>query len=218
MQRTKRVFQGVGRASVLLAMAATACRPGEAREAAAGVGADGDTGGPTVWHSVSSGGSSVRVVTPPEPMEAGTLTFEFEVDPPPPEDREITIDLASPEMPAHGVVRYPAEAQGEGRYRATAVIPMEGRWALYLNLDYGADAAAFEFDASPARGSEGHDHHGAGSTPEASASEGHDDHGGGSPEESAGSEGPEHHRGESHDGPARTEGHEHDERSTSRPR
>lgn len=51
-------------------------------------------------------------------------------------------DLVSPTMPMHGLVRYEVS---EGTVELD--IPMEGRWALYVNVDgSGVNTAEFVFD------------------------------------------------------------------------
>jgi hypothetical protein len=59
-----------------------------------------------------------------------------------PQRSAISVDLLSPTMPAHGIVRYPVV---EGS--VTLDLPMAGRWAIYVNLDaIGENTAEFVFD------------------------------------------------------------------------
>lgn len=59
-----------------------------------------------------------------------------------------SVDLVSPTMPLHGLVRFPV-VDGVGAVE----IPMEGQWALYVNLDAaGEDHAVFVLDVEPAAG------------------------------------------------------------------
>jgi hypothetical protein len=93
------------------------------------------------------------------PVRPGRLRIEVALDEAPAEAIPLSVDLVSPEMPMHGVRRFEADVSGPGRYEAVVDIPMEGYWEVYVNLDYGADAAAFELDVEPPEDGEGHQHH-----------------------------------------------------------
>lgn len=102
----------------------------------------------TTLRASSSGGTAVTLALPDGPVQSGPVKLVFEVD------RSgaapISVDLVSPTMPIHGVVRSPVEPMGAGRYGSTVDVPMEGRWAVYVNLDEtGLDAAQFAFDVGP---------------------------------------------------------------------
>lgn len=93
--------------------------------------------------------SGARVqVTLPDPLLPGPGTFRLTL--PDGVDPEIvTADLVSPTMPMHGVLRGQPEVTDEGVVLSLE-IPMEGSWALYVNLDgAGADAAEFLFEVPP---------------------------------------------------------------------
>jgi hypothetical protein len=68
-----------------------------------------------------------------------------------------SVDLISPTMPAHGIVRSPVQGTPDTGYSVAIDIPMEGTWAIYVNLDeVGGDAAEFIFKAG-ALGGSGHE-------------------------------------------------------------
>lgn len=139
-----------------------ACTPGAADE----VIPEGDraplpeTRGGDSWTASSTSGVEVRISVDPLPLRPGPARLEIALAAPPPEVLPLSVDLVSPEMPMHGIVRYEAEASSAARYHAVVEIPMEGFWELYVNLDYGADAAVFELDVPAPAGSGSHLHHG----------------------------------------------------------
>lgn len=90
------------------------------------------------------------------PLEAGPVRWTIETSASP--ERPPTVDLVSPEMPMHGIMRYTASASDDGAWEVEVPIPMEGRWMLYVNLDDGAEAAEFTLDVAPGAGG-AHDHH-----------------------------------------------------------
>lgn len=173
---------------LLTILCLAACSTGDAEETPAGsVDAPPEpapaAATPDGWTATSPRGTEVTVRAEPTPLTAGPVRFEI-LSPNAP-DGPLTVDLVSPSMPMHGIRRYEAVGLENGTWVVEAEIPMEGRWGLYVNLDHGAEAAEFLFEAAP--GEEGTDHRHGG--PESSGAErvsaatGHD-HGGheGSPD------------------------------------
>jgi hypothetical protein len=164
----------VGGVIVSLAIvAAGACGAGGVEEAGeSGARGDAGTRGAAVVGTLSetsTGGTRVRVAFDPDPLAAGPLTLTLAMDPPPADPGAVSLDLVSPEMPMHGVMRYLVQENGPGRFTAAVVIPMEGLWEFYVNLDIGLDTAPFAVHVLPA----GPD----GSGPLAEADMGSRDHG-----------------------------------------
>lgn len=153
----------------MLAACAGGCSPDEA-EAGRGREAHAESDAASAeWVSTASGGIEVRVRPNRFPVEVGAIEFHITLDRPVPEGTPVSIDIVSPEMPAMGILRYPATELGPRTYVAQAEIAMDGAWEVYVNLGDGTDAASFEFDVAPA-GTSGHDHSGA-------VSEEHEGHG-----------------------------------------
>lgn len=117
--------------------------------------------GPTAtrWTTPSTSGTRITLSTG-SLLEPGSTRFHILLENPPLDPLPVTVDLVSPEMPMHGVVRYEAEALDGGQYEALVDLPMEGYWELYVNLDYGADAALFELDVALPEGAPAHLHTG----------------------------------------------------------
>ncbi len=110
------------------------------------------------WTRESSGGARITLSVDPFPVVAGPVRFTIEELPGDEGGATPTLDVVSPTMPAHGVVRFPAVRRGDD-WVVDAEIPMEGQWIAYFNLDFGADAAAFSLDVGP--GAAGGHQHGA---------------------------------------------------------
>lgn len=105
------------------------------------------------WSVVSSGGSRVTLLVPEGRLHPGPLRIGIEIDAA--AVRPHSLDVVSPTMPMHGVVRVPVREGPDERFEARAEIPMEGRWAVYVNLDPdGGDTAEFLFDVEPEAGAE----------------------------------------------------------------
>jgi hypothetical protein len=147
--------------TLAVALLASACTSGDAHDAPADT-PDGDAspaaaavlGGSGPWTVKSASGAEVTVALGTAPIAAGptelTLTVAGQANSP---LVARSVDLVSPDMPLHGVARFPV-TDGAARLQ----IPMEGRWALYVNLDEaGGDAAEFIFDVAP-NGDGGHQH------------------------------------------------------------
>jgi hypothetical protein len=139
------------------------------------------------WTAASTSGVEVSVSADPLPLRPGPVRLEIALGEAPPDVLPLSLDLVSPEMPMHGIVRYETEASSVAHYRAVVDIPMEGLWELYVNLDYGADAAVFELDVAAPEGSTGHEHHGGAPSTEAGPQHDHRNPGGDEPSD-AGSE------------------------------
>ena len=136
-------------AVALLALSAWGCIPGDME---AKLGDDGRMEAntdPAVWVSTAPGGTEVTVRPDRYPVEVGTTEFHITLDRAVPEGTPVSIDLVSLEMPAMGILRYSAEAEGPLDYTARAEISMDGQWAVYVNLGDGTDAASFEFEVEP---------------------------------------------------------------------
>jgi len=147
-------------AAALLAVSVWGCAPGDA-EARHGDNEQTKTeaAGPIEWSSTAPGGTKVTLRPDGYPVEVGTAQFHITLDRPVPDGTPVSIDVLSLDMPAMGILRYPAEAMGPREYMAQAEISMVGAWAVYVNLGDGTDAASFEFDVEPGpMGS--HDHGG----------------------------------------------------------
>ena len=152
----------------LLALGLAACTAGEANttsdssvaaDVAAAVSGDAPANaleafGP--WMAESTGGSHVTLSVATDRLAVGPQSVEISVHSPDGAAAPYSVDLVSPSMPMHGVVRYPV---AEGQVELT--IPMEGDWAVYVNLDgTGDDTAEFVFQVAP-DGEGGHQHGGA---------------------------------------------------------
>jgi hypothetical protein len=121
----------------------------------------------------STGGALVRLAFDPDPLAAGPLILTLAIDPPPNDPGIVSLDVVSPEMPMHGVVRYPVQEVRPGRFTAAIVVPMAGLWEFYVNLDVGLDTAPFavrvlsagpdgsgpHVEADVGSRDQGHDHH-----------------------------------------------------------
>ncbi len=95
--------------------------------------------------ATTSGGTDIDLTFRPDAPVPGEVELILDIRPSPEEPDAVSVDLVSPEMPAHGVLRYPATWNGEdGSFTVDVSIPMEGLWEIYVNLDVGTDAAAFE--------------------------------------------------------------------------
>jgi len=94
--------------------------------------------------SFSSSGTKVTLSLHPDPPAPGPLRLDFTLPMEGMPPAGPSVDVVAPRMPAHGIVRYPiATFDGDG-VSFEVDIPMGGLWAIYLNLDHGSDAAAFE--------------------------------------------------------------------------
>ncbi len=133
------------------------CSEGEVPEVEVARESAGSPGGEVVevgrLSGTSPGGTQATISLSPDPPRAGPVEVSIEFASPVEDPGSLTVDLVSPDMPAHGVMRHPVrptDAGGEGgRYSATVPIPMEGLWNLYLNLDVGVEAVPFEFQVAP---------------------------------------------------------------------
>lgn len=111
------------------------------------------------WMAASTGGAHVTLSAARAPLVEGPQRLGIEVHAALDGVRPLSVDLTSPTMPMHGVIRVPVTETEEG-WVADVHIPMGGLWAVYVNLDEGADAAEFLFEVLNADGSAGHEHHG----------------------------------------------------------
>jgi hypothetical protein len=113
-----------------------------AAEAGAGRHALGDP-----WMTTASNGSQVTVETDDAVAPGVPFVLKISVRDPADLARALSatsVDVVSPAMPMHGLVRIPV-TEGEARIQ----IPMDGAWALYVNLDdTGAASAEFLFEVS----------------------------------------------------------------------
>jgi len=98
------------------------------------------------WFARSLSGTAVRVAPEPDPPVVGrlrlVLTVEGAVQP-------SSVDLVSPTMPMHGVVRVPV-VNGERGPVADIDVPMEGDWALYVNFADGTETDGIPFTVAAA--------------------------------------------------------------------
>lgn len=116
--------------------------------------------------SFSSSGTEVTLSLHPDPPAPGPLRLDFTLPMEGMPPAGPSVDVVAPRMPAHGIVRYPMATLDGDRVSFEVDIPMEGLWAIYLNLDHGSDAAAFEVQVEgdtsgsrqPNRPHEHHDH------------------------------------------------------------
>ena len=132
---------------VLAAITALACGPFDG--GADSLAADGPIIDAPRRTSHSVGGERVTLELPTGTLHSGPVELALEVVAESPM-RPHSVDLVSPSMPMHGVVRTPVTATGPGRYSARVEIPMEGRWSIYVNLDsIGADAVEFQLVVEP---------------------------------------------------------------------
>ncbi|MEN8375393.1 MAG: hypothetical protein ABFS34_08090 [Gemmatimonadota bacterium] len=139
----------------IIAACADAEPPPEADGGPAGEEAPAAAAAGDPWAATSSGGVAVRAVPDPDPPALGAVVFTIEAD----DSTPLSVDLVSPSMPMHGVIRYPLE-RAANRLVATVEIPMEGDWVLYVNFDEaGAHAAELPFQVDgPAGGGADHAH------------------------------------------------------------
>ena len=140
-----------------LALSAWGCAPGDVEAKLDDHGPMAAEADPAVWVSTASGGTEVTVRPDRYPVEVGTTEFHISLDRAVPKGTPVSIDLVSLEMPAMGILRYPADAEGPLDYTARAEIRMQGDWAVYVNLGDGTDAASFEFEVEPGM-TGGHEH------------------------------------------------------------
>jgi hypothetical protein len=101
-------------------------------------------------------GVVVRLVLEGDQFVEGPARLAFSVDSDVHTPR--SVDLVAPQMPTHGVVRYPVERTGDA-WIAAVDIPMAGEWIAYVNFDDGGDAAALRFTAVAQSGVAVHRHH-----------------------------------------------------------
>lgn len=110
--------------------------------------------GPGPWIVTATDGSSVTLVATAPPLSVGPASLAISTERSSGEVTPRSVDLLSPTMPMHGIVRYPVVTG------VTEIdIPMAGRWTIYVNLDdAGSTHAAFVFDVAAGQGD--HTHHG----------------------------------------------------------
>ena len=108
------------------------------------------------WTVTADDGSHVTLTTSAEAaLQPGAVTFSISVHSTDGKRSPRSVDLVSPSMPLHGVLRHDVT---DGKVDID--IPMAGRWAIYVNLDEtGATTAEFQFDV-PAGDTGGHNHPG----------------------------------------------------------
>lgn len=166
-ERSMRIETRCLSVAVIVAALVAGCSAGGGEESEGGsattrpadevTGAAGEPEGGVSWSgagpytATSSGGTEVTITAvgiDGAPLRADTIRWRIEAGDAP-ENAPLTVDVVSPEMPMHGVVRYAAEALGGGAWSVETPIPMEGRWILYVNLDSGVDAAEFPVDVAP---------------------------------------------------------------------
>jgi hypothetical protein len=120
-------------------------RPTPARRGAEASAAAASAGSPvasTTWEATATDGSMVSVGVGARPPAVGSTSLEISVEGSAPQRSAISVDLLSPTMPAHGIVRYPV-VDGS----VTLDLPMAGRWAIYVTLNaIGENTAEFVFD------------------------------------------------------------------------
>ena len=105
------------------------------------------------WTAAAADGTRVTLAAASHPLRPGRVEFTVRVDGREDAGRPYSVDLVSPTMPMHGVVR--SSVRGE---TAEVEIPMEGTWALYVNLDsVGSNTAEFVFVVGPGE-APGHTH------------------------------------------------------------
>ena len=104
------------------------------------------------WVGRSPAGVTVSVSPPAQPLHPGPAQFEITTDRALASTETVTVDLVSPSMSMHGITRFDAVRVRPRVYLVRLDIPMEGHWALYVNLGSDEDAAAVEFDVTPAPG------------------------------------------------------------------
>ncbi len=149
----------------LFTLSAWSCTLDDA-EAESGAGADTSLETPahvdstSEWVATTTSGIEVTVRPDPVPLRVGVTVFQISFEQSIPADVPVSIDVISPEMPAMGLMRYPAEPSGPKMYTASAEIRMGGAWEVYVNLGDGTDAAPFAFGVQPGdAGTENHGDH-----------------------------------------------------------
>lgn len=136
--------------ALALALALVACGAGEPSDGTSGPSESAgdrpasiaDEG--TEWTSRSSeSGTLVRLVPPSVSLRPGVLRFRIEASRPDVPEPS-SVDLVSPDMPMHGISRFPVQPVESGEFVAEIEVPMAGGWSLYVNLGDGSDAAEFD--------------------------------------------------------------------------
>ena len=136
-------------AVALLALSAWGCTLGDMEATLGDDGRMEAKADPAEWVSMAPGGTEVTMRPDRYPVEVGTTEFHITLNRAVPQGTSVSIDVVSLEMPAMGVLRYPAREEGPLDYTARAEIGMDGQWAVYVNLGDGTDAASFEFEVEP---------------------------------------------------------------------
>jgi len=96
------------------------------------------------WTVTASNGSRVTLETDVAVVPGMPFVLAISVHDPAGASTPVSVDIVSPDMPMHGLVRIPV-TNGEARIQ----IPMDGAWAIYVNLDAtGTVSAEFLFDVS----------------------------------------------------------------------
>jgi hypothetical protein len=107
------------------------------------------------WTVTATDGSLVTLTASSETLRPGPVTFGISVGSADGTTSPRSLDLVSPEMPIHGLLRREVV---DGRVDID--LPMEGRWTVYVNLDdTGATTAEFRFNV-PSGEAGGHKRHG----------------------------------------------------------
>lgn len=100
------------------------------------------TGVPGELTELTENGTEVSLLWVTGEQQIGANPIEVRI---PGQTTAPILDLLSPEMPMHGVLRYTAELVAPGLFSATIDVPMEGTWALYVDLDGGKEVAEYAF-------------------------------------------------------------------------
>lgn len=126
-----------------------ACRADAAGEGASARDATHDDAPPAELGMLTSStpaGIDVELSLEPDPPRPDSLRLSVWVpDGAIGSNEEPSVDLVAPRMPTHGIVRYPLQRADDQTWVADVWIPMEGLWAVYVNLNRGSEAAPFEF-------------------------------------------------------------------------
>ncbi|MGI8843569.1 MAG: hypothetical protein ACR2HZ_07715 [Gemmatimonadaceae bacterium] len=115
------------------------------------------------WVGWTPGGIEVSVAPDTTPVSIGSVEFQIRIAGGSAPGSRVTVDLASPTMPMHGITRFPAARAAPGTFHSRVIIPMEGEWIVAVNVGNDLETAevAFRVERPSDAGAEsGHAHAG----------------------------------------------------------
>lgn len=97
------------------------------------------------WTGWTPKGFKVSVAPKTLPVPVGTVELEIRTDAASGTGTRLTVDLASPTMPMHGVTRFAVVRTAPGVFRSRVTIPMEGEWIFAVNVGNDLETAEVAF-------------------------------------------------------------------------